>query len=168
MILKTGETMNLPDDTHLAYIVSHEAWYYRGDGKPSLSVSASANGGGVAWEFEIEEMELGGKPVTRVKVFDDAYAAFAQVPELFAALADGAGTTLTACRGLLDMLGAADETGRTGPRGEAPRVVRGPHDAAIREALRLAQSSAPNASAYLRFADALAAMGGAGTETSPA
>jgi hypothetical protein len=158
--------MNIPEDCHLAYIVSHEAWYWdasRAPGEnPHLSVSASGkgSGGGVAWEFDIEEMELGGKPVTRVKVFDDAYAAFAQVPELFAALADGGGTTLAAVRDLLDMLGAVDETERVSPYAEKPAGSRDGHAETVREALRLAQDTAPNAAAALRFAEALAATEG--------
>lgn len=157
--------MNLPDDTHLAYIVSHEAYYWNasklpGD-NPHLNVSASAkgSGGGAAWEFEIEEMELGGKPVTRLKIFEDGYAAFAQVPELFAALADGGGPTLAAARNLLDMLGAVDETERTSPYAEKPVPPRGPHDETVREALKLAARHAPTDSMAERFTSALAEMG---------
>lgn len=124
--------MNLPDDTHLAYIVSHEAWYWdasRVPGEnPHLNVSASAkgSGGGVAWEFEVEEVTL-DKPTARIKIFEDAFAAFTQVPELFAALADGDGSTLAGVRNLLDMLGAVDETERVSPypgRGAAEEAAR--------------------------------------------
>ena len=157
--------MNLPEGTHLAYTVWHEAWWFStaaaGD-PPSVMIAASAKGegGGVAWEFPVEEIELGGKPVTRAKIFDDSYAAFTQVPELFAALADGGGTTLTAVIELLDMLGAVDETERVSPYPELHSTVKaGPHDEAIREALRLAMREAPTAQAAQRYTAALAAMG---------
>lgn len=155
--------MNIPDDCHLAYVVSHEAWYWeasRGNDNPHVSVSASAkgNGGGVAWEFQIEEMELGGKQVTRAKIFDDAYEAFTQVPELFAALADGGGSTLTGVRDLLDMLGAVDETERVSPYAERTRPPRSAHDETVRAALQIAIAEAPTDSMAERFSNALAAM----------
>ena len=116
--------MQLPEDSRLAYIVSHEAWYARSmpDGQPEMSVMAAADGGGVAWEFTVEEVELGPpRPALRIKVFDDAFAAFTQIPEFFAALATGDYTTLDAVRSLLDGLGAADDTDRKG--GAIPEKV---------------------------------------------
>lgn len=113
--------MNLPEDTHLAYTVWHEAWYAdlnRIPGEePHLMVAASAegSGGGVAWEFQIDGYQLGREPVTRVKMFDDAYAAFAQMPEFFAVLAEQTPQTLDDVRAILDALGAVDETPRVSP-----------------------------------------------------
>jgi hypothetical protein len=114
--------MNLPEDTHLAYIVVHEAWYsqppnnVRIDNRPTLTVQASAEGGGVAWEFEIVE-ETTPPGALRVYVFDDAWQAFDQVPEFFFALVGlGGKATLEKVRGALDLLGAVDETDRVGPR----------------------------------------------------
>lgn len=108
----------LPEDTHLAYVVSHEAWYAQTPGvidHPEINISASAegNGGGVAWEFTVEEVDLGSHgPAIRAKVFDDAFAAYTQLPEFFARLAGGI-TTLKQVQALLDDLGAVDETDRS-------------------------------------------------------
>lgn len=128
--------MNLPAGTHLAYIVTDEAWYYdrtRWPGDlPHLSVSASAKGegGGAAWEFQVNERELGGEQVTRVEMFYDAYAAFLQEPELFAALAEQQPRTLAEVRALLDSMGAVDETDRVNPyarqRASAPSTTLPP------------------------------------------
>ena len=111
----------LPEGTHFAYTVTHEAWYARSlpDDRRELNISASALGasGGVAWEFTVEEVDLGshGLPI-RVKVFDDAFAAFAQIPEFFAALAANDIDTLDKVTLLLQHLGAVDETQRTRER----------------------------------------------------
>lgn len=123
--------MNISDDCHLAYIVSHEAWYWsaaRTPGeKPHLNVQASArgSGGGVAWEFDVSEHELGGKPCTRIEMFDDAYEAFAQIPEFFVLMREHQPGTLREVRGILDGLGAVDETQRTDPYARRQRVVAG-------------------------------------------
>lgn len=152
--------MELPDDTHLAYTVAHEAWYWRGDENDYVMIAASAkgSGGGVAWEFQVEEMELGGKQVIRVKVFDDAFAAFADVPGLFAALADGRAGTLVTVREVLDDLGAVDETERKSPYAEKIHTPRGKYDSTIREALRIAVTAAENDRQAERFEAALTAM----------
>jgi hypothetical protein len=111
--------MQLPEDTHLAYHVWSEAWYTKAvrDKRPSIGVAASAQGtgGGVAWAFQITQYELGGKDCTLIEAFSDAYAAFTQVPELFAAFAEHAPGTLAEVRGILDNLGAVDETARVDP-----------------------------------------------------
>ena len=117
--------MQLPEDCRLAYIVSHEAWYARAmpDRQPEMSVMAAAEGGGCAWEFTVREADFenrGQRPVS-VTLFDDAFAAFAQIPEFFAALATEDYTTLSAVQALLDGFGAADETDRKG--GELPEKV---------------------------------------------
>jgi hypothetical protein len=122
--------MQLAEGGHLAYIVMHEAWYASSPGivdHPEISVSASftGNGGGSAWSFGIEEVELGLRigPAIRVKVFDDAFPAFVQIPEFFAALASGQVTMLRDVRSVLDRMGAVDETERRGPDGSAPTVA---------------------------------------------
>jgi len=115
--------MNLPEGTHLAYTVWHEAWYAQAveqaHERPNLMVAASAkgNGGGVAWEFQVSQYELGGKAVTRVLMFDDAYAALVQVPEFFAALAEYQPPTLDDVQEILHQFGAVDETERESPYG---------------------------------------------------
>jgi len=110
--------MQLPEDCHLAYIVSHEAWYAKAmpDRQPEMSVMAAADGGGCAWEFTVTEADFenrGQHPIS-VHVFDDAFAVFAQIPEFFATLAAEEVTTLGGVRTLLANLGAADETDRKG------------------------------------------------------
>lgn len=113
--------MDLPENTHLAYNVWREAWYadVRKDDKPGIGIAASAEGtgGGVAWEFQITQYELGGKPCTHIEMFDDAYEAIVQVPELFAALAKEQPGTLEQVRAILNGLGAVDETSRVSPHG---------------------------------------------------
>jgi len=110
----------LPDDTHLAYVVSHEAWYGESHivRRPQIIIAASAegSGGGVRWEFTVEEVDLAsdGKPI-RVRVFDDAFAAFSEIPEFFAALHGEGVSTLDHVRTVLDSLGAVDETARKSP-----------------------------------------------------
>ncbi|GLY32000.1 hypothetical protein [Kineosporia sp. NBRC 101731] len=114
--------MNLPDDTFLGYLICDEAWYaetLRRTGAarkyPEIMVSASARGGGCAWEFPIEEFELGGRMVTRARIFNESYVAFQQVPELFELLAERRPQTLQHVREILDELGAVDETQRVTP-----------------------------------------------------
>jgi hypothetical protein len=116
----------LPEDTHLAYTVSHEAWYARTPGivdQPQIMVAASAqgSGGGVAWEFSVTEHDFGshGRAI-QIGVFDDAFAAFAQIPEFFAALVAEKIDTLGGVRALLDRMGAVDETDRRGPAASEP------------------------------------------------
>lgn len=121
--------MNLPEGMHLAYTVTHEAWYWdavrdaRTGEHPHLMVSASTGGQGVGWEFQIDGYDLSG-PVTRVKMFMDAYAALSQVPEFFAALAEQQPTTLDEVREILDGLGAVDETPRVSPYPDRPTYDR--------------------------------------------
>lgn len=113
--------MSLPEGTHLAYVVNHEAWYAStvlADEPPTVMVQASAEGegGGVAWEFPVEDgSHLIGRPGLRLKMWGDSWEAFAQVPEFFAVLAGGEVATLDDLRGLLDSLGAVDETARVSP-----------------------------------------------------
>ncbi len=109
--------MNLPDGTRLAYTILREAWYADAarDEPARINIAASVPGDGVAWEFLVVEYREG----LRVEIFDDAWPAFAQVPELFAALAAAGTPTLNDVTVLLDRLGAVDETARTSPY--APR-----------------------------------------------
>lgn len=108
----------LPEDTHLAYTVSHEAWYATTPGVvdgPEIGIAASAEGtgGGVAWEFAVEEVDLGGHgKAIRLRIFDDAFAAYSQIPEFFTALGSEKIGSLDEVRDLLDRLGAVDETKR--------------------------------------------------------
>lgn len=109
--------MHLPGGMHLAYVDCRHAWYYRIPGVvdvPGIAISASADvGGGGAWGFAVEEVDAGG-PALRLRIFHDAFAAFAQIPGFFAALAAGA-RTLDDVVAILRDLGAADETPRQRP-----------------------------------------------------
>ena len=118
----------LPDGTHLAYSINHESRWWRqiptqarpNNGRPSIQVCASAegNGGGVAWEFAVVEHDLGKTiPALKLGIFDDAWAAFADIPGFFASLADGDEMlTLDDVVAILKALGAVDETDRGEPR----------------------------------------------------
>lgn len=112
--------MNLPEGTHLAYIVVHEAWYsmppndVRIDKRPTLTVCASAEGqgGGVAWEFELVH-QLGKVDALQLKMFSDSWDALKQIPEFFEGLTRiGRTANIANVRALLDELGAVDETQR--------------------------------------------------------
>jgi hypothetical protein len=112
--------MNISPDTQFAYIITHEAWYYTelrtDDERQSVLIQAAAVGGGVAWEFVIEQIDnLGCGPTLRLNMFDDSWDAFIQVPELFAALQAKRPRHLTALREILDEIGATDITARTEP-----------------------------------------------------
>lgn len=106
--------MNLPEDNYLTYIVEHEAWYTR-DGKRGLDICASILGGGISWELKVTEHLLAYKPAIRLEVFGDAFAALAQVPGLFARLAELEDRTLEGVITILDDLGAEDKTPRRSP-----------------------------------------------------
>ncbi|MFE7744441.1 hypothetical protein [Nocardia sp. NPDC057455] len=112
--------MHLETDCRLAFIIKSEAWYRDVliDEHPTLSVMASSSGGGVDWEFSIEEQHLGCW-TTRVLIFADAYKAFTQMPEFFETMAKAKPSTLREVIAILDELGAVDETARINPN--APR-----------------------------------------------
>lgn len=113
----------LDPDLYRAFIVNHEAWYHVAATRglpdhlrlPSLQIQLASKGGGVKWEFEIEEHDHGssGKAL-RACIFDDAWAAFHDVPDLFAVLSDlsEGGTTLADLPRVLRTLGFRDITER--------------------------------------------------------
>lgn len=108
----------MPESTHLAYIVWQEAWWgrvtYRDD--PRVQIMAAHPDGGVAWEFAVEAVDLGSNArALRLQIFDDAFAALADIPELFARLATGHPLTLEGVILILRDLGAVDETPRENP-----------------------------------------------------
>jgi len=104
--------MQMPDGCRLAYTIAHEAWYPSVITDPHISVAASViDGGGVAWEFIVEERELRhDEKAIRVGVFDDAFEVFEHVPEFFAALSEKKPRTLGEVVDVLKALGAVDET----------------------------------------------------------
>ena len=141
----------LPEDTHLAYTVTHEAWYARSlpDDRREINIAASAGPGvGVAWDFTVEEVNLGSHgPAIRVKIFDDAFAAFTQIPEFFAALASEGVADLRDVCAVLDGMGAVDETERRGPHGVTRPVATAER---IRRAIKDATDSEDATVAVLR------------------
>ncbi|MBF6326514.1 hypothetical protein IU451_28860 [Nocardia cyriacigeorgica] len=56
-----------------------------------------------------------GRPSVHAVVFEDAFKAFAQVPELFALLAELEPTSIQTVIMILDQLGAVDVTRRVNP-----------------------------------------------------
>lgn len=106
----------LPDGYSLTYFVHHEAWYAHVPGAPRTEPHLVVCGGSAddsgAWEFRVSEHGINGGTV-KVSVFADAFAAFRQIPEFFAALATQSPRTLSAVCALLDSLGARDITART-------------------------------------------------------
>jgi hypothetical protein len=93
----------------LNYVVPHEAFYCRVVNDVSVTVQKSADDGGCAWEFSVVEHPRIG---IRVEVFDDAFAAFVEVPEFFTALAQSRRSNLDSVREILDDLGFEDATQR--------------------------------------------------------
>lgn len=104
----------LPEDCYLAYIVMHEAYWaprtWIPNEKPTVMVQAASNGGGVGWEFAVED--YASINAVRLAMFSDSWAALTQIPEFFAALAAGEVSSLADARVLLDRLGAVDRTER--------------------------------------------------------
>lgn len=110
--------MDIPEDCEFAYIVNHEAWYAEATNDvrhPSVMVQAAAFEGGVAWEFKVDEHNFGRQTAIQVCVFDDAFVAYRQVPEFFAALVEEKPDSLAGLRKILDRLGAKDRTARANP-----------------------------------------------------
>jgi hypothetical protein len=105
--------VNLPDDCELTYAVYSEAWYAKAltACTPSITIMASHRGGGAAWEFDVEEHDL-GKPALRLRMFSDSWDAFAQIPAFFTALCVDGPCTLVDLREILARLGARDTTQR--------------------------------------------------------
>ncbi len=98
----------------LTYTVYQEAWYAQPGQRPELVVTKATKEGGCAWEFTIEDYtEKLNHPAIRVQIFDDAWQAFAEIPELFAELARNGRSTLADVQGILDGLGFVDATERT-------------------------------------------------------
>lgn len=117
----TRPAREFPGGGYLAYIVVVETYYYQRLGNPdkrppSINIFAS-RGGGVSWEFSVTDHTARlGQRALKVEIFDDAWAAFADLPELFVAMADGEIESLDELRTLLDRLGAVDQTPRIDPR----------------------------------------------------
>lgn len=112
-VLPAGES------SRLTYIVMHEAFPKQyNEHEVNIARQAVTDEGhddGVHWEFHVRWMTVGGDSVPRIEMFDDAWQAFLEVPQLFVALGENADTVVPPRRGdsltverlttLLDRLG---------------------------------------------------------------
>lgn len=98
-----------------AFIVNGEAWYTKavppGLRTSGVMIQRAHRDGGVAWEFRVDEHDLGGKTL-QLHMFADSWQAFAEVPELFSALREQQPRTLAELRAVLVGLGFYDLTER--------------------------------------------------------
>ncbi len=116
----TRTQLTTDPDCRLEYIVTHETWYADAHRKvspyPEITISKSAIGGGCACEFKlVDKTESIGRPVVQVCMFDDSWAAFAELAPLFAALAAEQPNTFGEVRVMLDEFGFVDATERMRP-----------------------------------------------------
>lgn len=114
-VLEAPQTdVHIPADevaeTRWEYIRSDQAWYASANriDHPRLAVMRASTDGGVFWEFGIEQISNIG---VQVKIFDDAWVAFTERPDVFAALTRlGKGATIPDVQDALRSLGFADVT----------------------------------------------------------
>lgn len=105
--------MTIEDPYVMAYTVGAESWHRQPGSNPDIMISKLHPDGGCDWQFPIRQVSDIG---IRAEIFDDAWHAFAEVPELFATLAAlGGDATLNDVRATLDHLGYVDTTERTRP-----------------------------------------------------
>jgi hypothetical protein len=108
------------DDATLTYSVEHEAWHWpanRATGtRPTVFVTADT-GGGCEWQFTVTvtEHEQDQRRPIRVEVFDEAFAAFRDIPDFFAALDAMPAMTLADVVRILRRMDATDITEREIP-----------------------------------------------------
>lgn len=143
----------LPGGGFLAYTVAAESYYWRHMNRmtePNIGISAShdGRGGGVDWEFSVaDHTERLGQQALRVEIFDDAWQAFAELPEIFTAMGAGEIKTLDDLRALLDRLGAVDQTTRTDPYGNEVKPLD------VSEAAQVLSKSRVTPEQYARLTD---------------
>ena len=114
-------------ESRLTYTVTHEAWYASSAvqtlpgpyevGVHREALDRAGQGSGVHWEFVIEwhdfkHLNDSHTYTPRVAVFNDAWQAFIEVPDLFAALAQDKPKTVKDVTDILDRLGFIDTTER--------------------------------------------------------
>ena len=105
-------------DCALIYIIGAEAWYaytLTNLERADLLLFAQAPGGGVSWEVRLIDRADLGHPHVELRVFNDGMAAFAEVPDFFAALAAEQPRDLVAVRTIAERIGAVDGTPRQRP-----------------------------------------------------
>lgn len=122
-------TRRLRSGELLTFDVQHESWHWAANrgvgGRPTIYVSAEADDGGCAWQFaavEHDQRDMGGHKAVRVEVFDEAFAAFREIPEFFAALDAMPATNLADVVTILRRLDIADVTEREMPPHIAARA----------------------------------------------
>lgn len=105
----TGRPLEAMSEPYrMTYCLTHEAWYWDGRRPHEVMVSKAHPDGGCKWEFGVR-----ANPdinAIRAEVFDDAFAAFVEIPQFFRALADV--DTLDGVIGICQRLGWADTTER--------------------------------------------------------
>lgn len=111
----------LPGGGRLAYTVTRDAWYWQAmsdSHSPDIVIEAQVCDGddATAWEFIIASEVLDGENALKINVFDEAFDAFVEIPDFFAALATEKPQTLEEVVALLDRVGAEDITEREAPR----------------------------------------------------
>lgn len=80
-------------ESRLSYVISHEAHYKSVVKGREINVQREAltedgHHDGVHWEFGFEWHDFGSRgDAVQVKLFDDAWVAFSEIPEFFQALA---------------------------------------------------------------------------------
>jgi len=135
-------------DATRTFVVTHEAWWseHLVQRNPEIMV----NGG--AWEFGIRYHSI---RAIRAEVFDDAFAAFTEAPEVFAALAEQRPTTLDEVGDILLGLGYQDTTDRVNPRQPSPEVERKvEEEQRLRDLIREATAGPVTAEDRARIRDA--------------
>ncbi len=77
----------MTDKTRMQFIQMSRAYYYsnqiREGIEEEINITKAHIDGGCDWEFNIVWRPLGGQSVPRLEIFDDAWIAFAEIPELF-------------------------------------------------------------------------------------
>ena len=107
------------------YIVHSRCWYadtvpHRDKTLENVTITKPAEGGGVHWEFGIRLRILSpnSEYPTRawlVDVYDDAWAAFRELPPFFSRLSDMKKPTLKKLEGILRECGIVDDTPTVNP-----------------------------------------------------
>ena len=76
----------MTDETRMQFIQMSRAYYksqMREDIEEEINISKEHIESGHEWGFSIVWRSLGGQSVPRLEIFDDAWIAFAEIPELF-------------------------------------------------------------------------------------
>ena len=114
--LQAVQPKGLPEGYHLAYHALKPGEQRGATVSSEITVEAlSDDGRGILWEFTVRELQTQppwgkGPVITDVKISSQAYAAFAEIPALFAMLAELRPANMLAVISCLESLGAADET----------------------------------------------------------